>query len=331
MLQQTRVETVIPYYRRFMTRFPSVDSLSDADTETLLKLWEGLGYYARARNLLRSAQILRRDHGGRLPNTRAELSGLPGIGDYIAAAVLSIAFQQPVAVVDGNVKRILARLFMEASAVNDPAAKNRFADLAERLLDHRHPGRFNQAMMELGQRICIPSAPNCVPCPIRENCRAFQNNATADYPQRLPKKTPPLQKMTFAVVMRGKRFLILRRPGQGLLGGLWEFPGEVIQDQPIDEGKVIDMIRRQTGVQATILRRLGNVRHAYTHFRVSADVYLCHYREGDVRLDGHTAYHWIQPEEIRQYAVHKMIHKMMPLLTLPFTAGNPSPTAVTRQ
>ncbi|MFZ5568793.1 MAG: A/G-specific adenine glycosylase [Thermodesulfobacteriota bacterium] len=314
MLQQTRVETVIPYYQRFMERFPTLKSLADADGETLMKLWEGLGYYSRARNLWQSARILCRDYGGRLPGTREELIRLPGIGDYIAAAVLSIAFQQPAAVVDGNVKRILARLFMEKAAVNDPGAKQTFTALAEGLLDERNPGQFNQAMMELGQRICTPGVPDCPVCPIRSGCRAFRNQMTDDYPRRLRKKSTPLKKMIFAVVMRGECLLILRRPDQGLLGGLWEFPGNEPEGNGAGEEMARAIIHRQTGIRADVLRLLGTVRHAYTHFRISADVYLCGHLSGEVGLNGHTAHLWVRPEKLREYALHKMIHKMLPLL-----------------
>lgn len=315
MLQQTRVETVIPYYQRFLGRFPQIHTLARADLETVLKLWEGLGYYARARNLHKAAGIVCREHGGRLPEDPEQLRRLPGIGDYIAAALASIAFGRPAAVVDGNVKRVLARLFMEKAAVNDSAAKQRFMRLADEILDRHNPGQFNQAMMELGQRICTPRNPVCPVCPIQAFCRAFQEQSVADFPRRLPSKIPPLRKMVFVLIAREDRFLIIRRPNQGLLGGLWELPGQEFQGRKISPEKMAESVRGLTGLIVTTPKLLGNVRHAYTHFRVSADLYCCRYLEGRIVLAGHTAYQWIHPDESSRYAFHKLIHKMGGMVT----------------
>ncbi|MDX1708054.1 MAG: A/G-specific adenine glycosylase, partial [Desulfobacterales bacterium] len=180
MLQQTQVNTVLEYYRRFIKTFTSVTRLAQADEQSVLKLWEGLGYYARARNLHRAAKSVVQQHGGKIPDTWDAFYSLPGVGDYIAAAVLSIAFDRPYAVVDGNVKRVLSRLHKIKNPVNQPSSNSRFAKAADRLLDERQPGTFNQAVMELGALVCIPRKPLCPKCPVRNWCRAYQTNRTAE-------------------------------------------------------------------------------------------------------------------------------------------------------
>jgi len=314
MLQETRIDTVVPYYKRFIKHFPDIEDLAKSDLEFVLKQWEGLGYYARARNMHQAAKIICKAFGGKLPDNQEELLELPGIGDYISAAVGSIAFNLPVAVIDGNVKRILARLFMEPMPINDAAAKKYFRDLAHKILDQENPGQFNQAMMELGQRVCKPKGPACGHCPLRTCCGACKKDMTASFPVKNPKKTIPLRKMVFAVVIRKGKWLIIRRPNNGLLGGLWEFPGKEILPAQNSDDEVAGIVVQKTGILVKTNRKLGKVRHAYTHFRVSANVYLCSYVSGKVQLNGAADHLWIQPEEMRHYPFHKMIHKMIPLL-----------------
>ncbi|MCP4575420.1 MAG: A/G-specific adenine glycosylase, partial [Deltaproteobacteria bacterium] len=177
MLQQTLVKTVIPYYNRFLSAFPEPEALAEADLQKVLKLWEGLGYYARARNLHRAAREIMEFHGGAVPKDRTLLKALPGIGDYIAAAVSSIAFGKPHAAVDGNVKRVLARFHKTALPINDPASGKVFRNAAEAFLEKSNPGEFNQAMMELGALVCTPKNPSCHDCPLARECRAFKEKA----------------------------------------------------------------------------------------------------------------------------------------------------------
>ncbi|MDY0311539.1 MAG: A/G-specific adenine glycosylase, partial [Desulfobacterales bacterium] len=224
MLQQTQVATVGSYYARWLERFPTVAHLAAADLQNVLKCWEGLGYYARARNFHRAAQILVRQLGGRVPDDPVAFRALPGVGDYIAAAVLSIAFGRPLAVVDGNVKRVLARFLKIDAPANAPTAHKMFAPVAAQWLDSRDPGRFNQAVMELGALICTPRQPRCEVCPIADGCRSLAEGCQADYPRRLPRRAVPEHRLLAAVVEKGGRLLIVQRPMDGLLGGLWEFP-----------------------------------------------------------------------------------------------------------
>ena len=220
MLQQTRAGTVVPYYRRWMRRFPDVDALADADLEEVLRVWRGLGYYARARNAHRCARRVRDEWGGVFPRSAAELGTLPGIGPYTAAAVASIAFGEAVPAVDGNVRRVVARLF----DLPDPSpAKAR--DLAGSLMDTARPGDFNEAMMELGATVCTPRSPSCGACPVAAGCRALAAGTVAERPARRTRRAGPTRTwdVRVAVSPRG-RTLVVRRPPDGLLGGMWEFP-----------------------------------------------------------------------------------------------------------
>jgi len=225
MLQQTRAAFVAPYYRRWMERFPDGGALADADLEEVLRLWRGLGYYARARNAHRCARQVRDEHGGEFPPSAAGLRALPGIGPYTAAAVASIAFREAVPAVDGNVRRVVARLF----DLPDPSLAQ-VRDLAAELMDRTRPGDFNEAMMELGATVCTPRSPKCGACPLAAGCRARAAGTVAERPLRrrrgpVPTRTWDVQ---VAVSPRG-RALVVRRPREGLLGGMWEFPAAEVE------------------------------------------------------------------------------------------------------
>lgn len=220
MLQQTRVETVIPYYERWMQRFPDVDALAHAELDEVLKTWEGLGYYSRARNLYRAAAIVRERHNGTLPDSIDALRQLPGIGEYTAGAIASIAYERPAPAIDGNVKRVLARVLDEASP---PATQLR--EVASALVPEQRAGDFNQALMELGATICLPTSPRCEQCPIARVCRACHAGTQLDRPARKPKAKLPEEHVVTIVAIRGDSVAVRRRPAKGLLAGLWEFPG----------------------------------------------------------------------------------------------------------
>ena len=249
MLQQTRVETVIPYYERWVARFPDAHALAHADANDVLKMWEGLGYYSRARNLQRAAQLVRERHNGALPASYELLNELPGVGAYTAAAVASIAFDEPHAAVDGNVKRVLARILDIAAP--SPAELQAAAD---KLLDPGRPGDFNQAMMELGATVCTPRNPSCADCPVRNHCRAHRNGTVDLRPA--PKKKPPLpeESVNTLVAVNSGEVLVVQRPSTGLLAGLWEF-AEI--DDPADHTYA------------------GTVTHTFTHKRITYHVFTC--------------------------------------------------------
>ncbi len=312
MLQQTRVETVEPYFDRFMRRFPDVASLARARRQTLLKVWEGLGYYARARNMHRTARRIVEENRGRLPDTWDALRRLPGIGDYIAAAVLSIAHDAAYAVVDGNVKRVLARLFCLDWPVNRVAAHKSFQMLADELLDRSRPGDHNQAVMELGALVCTPRDPGCATCPLIRFCRAGRNQCTAEYPRRETRKALPLRHRVAAAVTRYGRLLLTRRPAEGLLGGLWELPGGDLG--PGEDGAVACAARigEILGLAVEPGPKLATIRHTYTHFKLRLDLYACPWRGGFVTRNGPAAHRWVTWDEIGRLPLHGAMHKALP-------------------
>ena len=314
MLQQTQVNTVVPYFQRFISAFPDVEHLARADLQTVLKLWEGLGYYARARHLHRSAQQILELFTGEIPATWKELRQLPGIGDYIASAVLSIAFAQPYAVVDGNVKRVLARLLKIEAPVNQARGLTVFKAAADKLLDPSNPAIFNQAIMELGAVVCTPRNPKCDICPLQSDCAAFSSGSIHKYPLRGPRKSIPKYHTAVGVIYQEDRVLITRRPTKGLLGGLWEFPGGKIKKGEDPASGCLREIREEVGLEVAIDAHLTQVKHAYTHFRVIMEVFSCKYMSGEVKLKVHTAYLWVRPEELDRFPFPKANRKFMHLL-----------------
>ena len=315
MLQQTQVRTVIPYYQEFTRRFPDVSSLAGAELQAVLKVWEGMGYYARARNLHRAAGIVMTRHGGRMPDDIRMIRQLPGVGAYIAAAVLSIAWGRPFAVVDGNVRRVLARLQKIDVPVNGSLSqKNIFTVSAENLLFKQAPGRFNQAMMELGALVCTPRGPGCGRCPAAGCCAAFLSGTVDQYPRRIRRPRTPEIHVATGVVHKGRKILITRRKPEGLLGGLWEFPGGKVRKGETAEAACEREIKEEVGLEVRADGHITRVRHAYTHFRIVMDVFHCRYLAGRVRLYGPVDFRWIRPGEIDAYPFPGANHKFIPLL-----------------
>ncbi|MEW6673422.1 MAG: A/G-specific adenine glycosylase [Thermodesulfobacteriota bacterium] len=314
MLQQTQVKTVIPYYLKFIERFPGIANLAGADLQEVLKIWEGLGYYARARNLQRAAKVVLNCYGGEVPVAWQDFRKLPGVGPYIAAAVLSIAYGRPYAVVDGNVKRVLSRLFLIDRPVNKASSLKPFTQIALELLDVRRPGIFNQAVMELGALVCRPSNPRCTDCPFIKSCRAYGMQQVTRYPRRIQTRPVPTYHIAVGVVYKKDRVLITRRRSEGLLGGLWEFPGGKIGEKESAEQTCVREIKEEVNLTVTIEAFITRVRHAYTHFKVVLDVFRCRHVSGRVRLDGPVGYRWIRLNEINAYPFPKANLKFIPLL-----------------
>ena len=314
MLQQTQVKTVLPYYKAFIRRFPDIKTLAGARQQTVLKVWEGLGYYARCRNLHRAAKLVTKEHAGKVPNVIETFRKLPGVGEYIAAAVMSIAFNQPFAVVDGNVKRVLARLFEIDSPVNQSSSFKIFQSVAQNILDSKQPGTFNQAVMELGAMVCKPNTPDCVHCPLERVCQAYNHQTTEAYPKRIqPKPIPTYRESTGVIIKKGK-LLITKRPSKGLLGGLWEFPGGRIGKDQDSEISCIKEINKAVNLIVTVESPLTQVRHAYTHFRIIMDVFICRYRSGAVKLNGASDYRWVAVRDLKNYPFAKASNKFIPLI-----------------
>ena len=314
MLQQTQVKKVLEYYQDFLNRFPDVESLASAALQDLLKTWEGLGYYARARNLHKAARIVVKDLKGEIPTDYGTFRKLPGVGEYIAAAVQSIAFNAPYAVVDGNVKRVLARLFLIETPTNQSALAKVFQEKADLLLNHNVPGSCNQAMMELGATVCRPKSPTCIVCPVNTACRAFRTAQQEGFPVRKKSKPLPEYHIVAGVVHKKDSILITQRKPDGLLGGLWEFPGAKIRGKETPEKACIRAIREETNLLVEPIEYLTRVKHAYTHFKTVMDVFRCHYQSGEVVLNDAVDYRWITVDQIDQFPFPRSNHKFIPLL-----------------
>jgi A/G-specific adenine glycosylase len=314
MLQQTQVKTVIPYFERFMRRYPDVAALARADLQDVLKSWEKLGYYARARNLHSAAQELVSAHGGILPQDPAELRKLPGIGEYMSAAISSIAFGGAHAVVDGNVRRVLSRLFTIEAPINSTAAARACRAHAEAILDSRRPGDFNQATMELGATVCLPREPQCDVCPISLFCGAKAAGQQHAFPVRGKRKSIPTYHVAVGIVRRRGRILITRRTPSGLLGGLWEFPGGRVAEGESPEEACRREIREETDLEVEVTGFVTHVDHAYSHFKIGMDVYSCVYRAGTVTLRGPVDHRWILVDEIADYPFPGANHKFLPVV-----------------
>ncbi|MGH2535997.1 MAG: A/G-specific adenine glycosylase [Candidatus Promineifilaceae bacterium] len=320
MLQQTQVATVIPYYERWLAHFPTLADLAAADLDEVLKLWEGLGYYARARNLQAAARTVAERHGGRLPSSARELARLKGIGPYTAGAIASIAFDQPAPILDGNVIRVLTRLFDLKGNVATAATRRRLWQLAEEALPESRPGDFNQALMELGQRICLPAAPRCLLCPLAELCLARQRGTELERPVRPPRKRPPHHDVSAGVIWDSAgRLLVTRRPARGLLGGLWDFPGGRCEPGESPAGALRREISEQLGLEIQVGPQLAIIPHAYTHFRVSLYVFEAQALSPGPGADDAPAHAWLAPAELAAYAFPATGRKIASLLA----AGKP--------
>lgn len=302
MLQQTRIPTAIPYYERFLKRFPTVRRLARARLDTVLKLWEGLGYYTRARNLHRAAQEIVSRFGGQMPESKGDLLALPGVGRYTAGAIASIAFDQREPLVDGNVERVLCRLFRIRGNPKAAGIRKRIWSLAEELLPEEQVGHFNQTLMELGSEVCTPRGPRCEGCPLRKLCEAKQHNEQDRLPTRPAGRPVPSHTVVVAVIYRNGRILIDKRKPEGLLGGLWEFPGGKVHPGESLEAALRREIREELDIEIEPGRKIATVDHAYTHFRVRIHAFECNYVAGEPRPIACDALKWVRPADLNRYA-----------------------------
>jgi A/G-specific adenine glycosylase len=307
MLQQTQITTVIPYYERWMARFPTVQALAAASLDEVLKLWEGLGYYSRARNLHVAAQTVVAEYNGRLPRTAADLMKLKGIGRYTAGAIASIAFYEPAPVLDGNVIRVLSRLADLDEDVTETATKKRLWRLAADLVPPERPGDYNQALMELGQQICLPANPRCLICPLSAVCLARQHGTQLERPVRPPRPNTPHYDVVAGVIWQdgvgaADRFLIAQRPLDGLLGGLWEFPGGKVEPGEALPDALRREIEEELGMTIEVGRFLITIKHAYTHFRITLHAFHAAHKAGRPQNLGVAEHAWVTLAELDRYA-----------------------------
>ena len=294
MLQQTRVEAVIPYWERFLARYPDPGTLASADLDDVLGLWSGLGYYSRARNLKRAAEEVVTRFGGQVPADPDALQTLPGVGRYTAGAVASIAFDRPAPIVDGNVARVLARLLGIRDEIESSAARKRLWEEAAALAVGEAPGDLNQALMELGALLCVPRAPRCSGCPLSAFCVAYAAGAPEALPRRAPKRPPRAVHAVAALVLRRGKALAVRRPARGLLGGLWEIPGsDVTGPRAATAAMLATVLRARTGLSMLHIESAGRIEYAFTHRRIHLRLFRCEAASGRVRLDGWDTHRWV--------------------------------------
>ena len=282
MLQQTQVDTVIPYFTKWMTHFPDITALASSDLQEVLSVWEGLGYYSRARNLHKAAKVVIEHYDGSLPGNIKTLEKLPGIGPYTAAAIASIAFGADEAAVDGNIRRVLSRFFDVQEPARSPEGEKKLWSLARLNLPKGRAGDYNQALMDLGATICTPTNPVCPHCPIADECVAYHLGIQEERPVKLPRKKIPHATVTAAVIFKDGKVLLAKRPSQRLLGGLWEFPGGTLEEEDINlESCLIREIKEELGVQIRIGEPFGVYKHAYTHFKITLHAYFCDLVDGE--------------------------------------------------
>lgn len=302
MLQQTQVQTVIPYYLRFLEHFPSIAALAQADTDALLRLWAGLGYYSRARNLQKAARIIVDEFGGRFPQNYADVLALPGIGRYTAAAIVSIAFGQSYAVLDGNVSRVLARLLRISGDPKSSAVQSRLWAAAQQLLPATRPGDFNQAVMELGATVCSPRQPRCLLCPWTQQCLARQQGLQKLLPEKARREKTRRSLQAAVVVRHRGRFLIVRRSGQRLLKGFWEFPSTELRQNGGAAKRVARLAGKTYGLDVASVEPLITVKHSITTRRIELQVFQAKLAGGVKPRTNDPDRRWVRLKDMGQYA-----------------------------
>ncbi len=295
LLQQTRIEAAVDYYRRFLARFPTAEALARASEEEVLQAWEGLGYYRRARLLHRAAGEIVDRHGGEVPSDMEGLASLPGVGPYTAGAVASIAFGQAVPAVDGNVVRVLARLLCLEEDVTRAAARRRLHAYARALVPKDDPGTFNQALMELGALVCLPKGPRCGSCPVVTWCEARAQGREARLPRRRPSRAVPERPAAFAVVERDGHFLLVRRARDGLLGGLWALPGGELRPGERVRPALRRLVREACGLEVEPGREVGSRVHTFSHKRWEAVAVRCRAKASEPLVG---SARWVSAEEL---------------------------------
>ena len=301
MLQQTKVKTAIPYFKRWVNEFPTVESLAAAPESKVLKLWEGLGYYSRARNLLKAARLVVDQFNCKVPNTLKEIMALPGVGLYTAGAILSIAYKKKIPVLDGNVKRVLSRFFLLKENGVSTASQKLLWQTAEKILPCKRVGDFNQALMELGSTVCSKTKPDCLFCPFQNYCQANTKGEQHLYPPPKPKISAKKIEASVGVISRNGKIYIQQRLKNGLMAGLWEFPGGKIELMESPEECLIREIREELGVEIQIQNKLMIIKHSYTQFRVTLHVFKCRSLKGKIKAVRCQQWKWVYPALLTKF------------------------------
>lgn len=306
MLQQTQIETVIPYYQRFVREFPTVEYLARAPLERVLELWSGLGYYRRARNLHRAARELVAKHGGQFPRDRQLARSLPGVGDYTARAVLSIAYNQPYAVLDGNVARVMARLLALRGNLHQPRFRRHIEENLELVLSRRSPGNFNQALMELGQTVCLPHSPRCSSCPLHHWCQGFISHKPENYPDPKPRRQAEEWHMAAAVLIKNQQVILFRGLDNGLLDDLWNFPSAMGRSSSEALMLLAEKLRALLGAAPLLEETTCQLHHSITYRSIQVHVYKGLF-SGRTTKDG---FRWFQLRSVERAAVSQLARKI---------------------
>ena len=311
MLQQTRVDQVIPYFQKFIIAFPKAETFVKASEDNVLKIWEGLGYYTRAINLHKTVKIIMNKYGGSLPSEKSELLKLPGIGHYTANALLSLLFNKPYSVVDGNVIRVISRLFGINIDTRLLSTRNIIQSQMDELMDKDLPADFNESIMDFGATLCLPKNPNCNSCPLNKLCFANLNNQVNLLPFKSPNSKKPQINLVAFIIRNKTKLLIVRRPLEGLLPGMWEFPCRKIEktDQLIN-GETKTLLK-EFNIKAIYIKSLSTIKHTYSHFHLDLNSYL--FQADNLRFvsEFYIQHRWIEIESLSDFAIHGAIQKLI--------------------
>ncbi len=311
MLQQTQVKTVIPFYSRWIEQFPDFNSVATAHLDSLLKFWEGLGYYNRCKNFRKAVKIILNDYKSSLPDNIEDFKALPGVGEYTAAAVYSIVLSHPIPVIDVNVNRVMSRLLQ--IKLHTPHNKKRVLSTLTNCIDKTRPGDFNQAMMDLGSTVCTQKNPKCDICPLNSSCGGFASGKPQSYPRSQRKNRIPWYPVLIGVVWKRNSFLILQRDGYRHLTNLWELPGGKILKNSNPKSQLAEMLKKKYNLDVCIKNKIGEVRHQYSHFGISLSSFNCKIKNGS-KLTVNQPYFWIKKHEINQFAFPKANHKLFAIM-----------------
>ncbi len=308
MLQQTQVNTVKPYYIRWIKRFPNPKSVAIAKEDEVLKMWEGLGYYSRARNFKSACEWIYYENNNEIPKDSSLFLSLKGVGDYIHAAVRSIGLNEVIPVIDGNVKRVVARLL----ELNKPPSKDvkTIKTFLNEKISKKSPGDFNQAIMDLGSTICKPRKPLCSTCCVSSFCSAYDNNTVNNFPVRVQKRKIPHQKIAVGIIWKNNKILVSKRKSSAMLGGLWEFPGGKINKNEAPENCVLREIKEELNIDVSVFQKVKTIKHAYSHFTIELTAYHCQYTRGIPKALGCSDFKWILPSQISSLPFPKANHKL---------------------
>jgi len=306
MLQQTKVETVIPYYKKWLKQYPTIESVALSNVDDLLKLWEGLGYYSRCINFFKACSILYHKYNSQLPRNRADFLKLPGVGNYISSAVYSIIEKHPIPAVDANVTRVMSRILAIRNLT--PYNKRRIVNMLNNCIDNERPGDVNQALMDLGSSICTPLKTECHKCPISSFCKAKETLFAIRYPIKRKKSIKKIKYFIAAIIWHKNEFLIKKRSFNSMLGGLWELPNTQIDLKIPDDIHLFNYIKKTLNFTIEVQNKICTIKHSYSHFDINLSLYHCNINKINNNEINNIC--WIIPNDINNYAFSKSNHKL---------------------